>query len=269
MGGGRDPHGGPPRRRTGVRAYGLTAGEALWSRQPPGDGDHVVAHVSQDTADGVAVVLHHGDKAGHDETSDAWHVHLTGLDLRTGSAVWTRAQRADELGSVSADAREVVLGGGRVATARSRAGDTETTIRVLDAHTGDLQWERPLLEGWADASVLAAEPVVVSTVGPADPAPRRLHVMSASAERAVELPRPHKGPPPAHVPPYEAFGEHPVTVGDALAVANSSRPGRTARSTREAASACSPPPRASSAGRGPARTAARSSRWSAGVTSWS
>ncbi|MFD4529968.1 hypothetical protein ACFWP7_39915 [Streptomyces sp. NPDC058470] len=42
--------------------------------------------------------------------------------------------------------------------------------------------------------------------------------MSADAERAVELPRPHKGPPPARVPPYEAFGEHPVTVGDALAV---------------------------------------------------
>ncbi|MFD4529969.1 hypothetical protein ACFWP7_39920 [Streptomyces sp. NPDC058470] len=140
--------------RTGVRAYGLTTGEALWNRQPPDDGDQVVAHVSQDTADGVAVVLHHGDKAGHDETSDAWHVHLTGLDLRTGPAVWTRAVRR-RAGSVSADTREVALGGGRIATARSRAGDTETTIRVLDAHTGDLQWERPLLEGWRDASVLA------------------------------------------------------------------------------------------------------------------
>ncbi|MFD6307486.1 hypothetical protein ACFWFF_31260, partial [Streptomyces sp. NPDC060223] len=96
-----------------------------------------------------------------------------------------------------------------------------------------LQWERPLpLEGWGDAAVLAAEPVVVSTVGPGYPtpplaprrlfassAPRRLHVVSADAEQVIDLPQYSEVPPPFDVPPrYEAFGGHPVFVGDTLAV---------------------------------------------------
>ncbi|MEV0909303.1 outer membrane protein assembly factor BamB family protein [Streptomyces hokutonensis] len=272
-------------RPDGVRAYGLTTGEPLWSWQPPGDGDQVIAHASQDTTDGVVVVLHHDD--GHEDdgrrndgpeddrhtddehtddhhgdnrrtdhghgdgdnghtdgehednrrtndghgddrhtdnehedngrTNDSharvWHVRLTGLDLRTGTAVWTRDQRADELGSVGADAPEVALGGSRVAaaTARARDGGTETTVRVLDARTGALQWERPLPEGRRDAFVLTAGPVVVSTAGPEEPDPQdvrpRLHVVSEDVEQAVELP-----------PLYEAFGAHPVIVGDTLAV---------------------------------------------------
>ncbi|MFE2419672.1 PQQ-binding-like beta-propeller repeat protein [Streptomyces hokutonensis] len=206
-------------RPDGVRAYGLTTGEPLWSRQPPGDGDQVIAHASWDTADGVIVALHHdGDHGDDGRTNDAHgddgharvrHVRLTGLDLRTGTAVWTRDQRADELGSVGADAPEVALGGGRVAATSARSG--ETTVRVLDARTGALQWERPLPEGRRDAFVLTAGPVVVSTAVPEDPAPPRarlrLHVVSEDAEQAIELP-----------PFYEAFGTHPVIVGDTLAV---------------------------------------------------
>lgn len=230
-------------RPDGMRAYGLTTGEPLWSWQPPGDGGKVIAHASRDAADGVIVVLHHDDGHGDHEHGDdgrandghgddqhtngdhrddrhtnddharVWHVWLTGLDLRTGTAVWTRDQRADELGAVGADAPEVALGGGRVAaaTARARDGGTETTVRVLDARTGTLQWERPLPEGRRDAFVLTAGPVVVSTAGPGEPAPPdvrlRLHVVSEDVEQAVELP-----------PLYEAFGAHPVIVGDTLAV---------------------------------------------------
>jgi hypothetical protein len=85
----------------------------------------------------------------------------------------------------------VALGGGRIATAHTRVGDLETTIRVVDARTGALQWERPLPEGRRDASVLAADPVVVSIVsivGPEDPASRRLHLMTADTEQAIDLP---------------------------------------------------------------------------------
>ncbi|WP_262061227.1 PQQ-like beta-propeller repeat protein [Streptomyces sp. STR69] len=205
-------------RVDGVRAYGLTTGEPLWSWQPPGDGAQVIAHVSQDTADGVIVVLHHDAGHGDDRRTDdgharVWHVSLTGLDLRTGTAVWTRDQRADELGSVGADAPEVALGGGRIAavTARIRDGGTETTVRVLDARTGALQWERPVPEGRRDAFVLTAGPVVVSTAGPEDPASPhsrlRLHIVGEDAQQAIDLP-----------PLYEAFGAHPVIVGDTLAV---------------------------------------------------
>ncbi|XUL89015.1 PQQ-binding-like beta-propeller repeat protein [Streptomyces galilaeus] len=225
-------------RPDGVRAYALTTGEPLWSWQPPGDGDQVIAHTSQDAADGVIVVMHHdgghgddgrmNDSPGDDRHTNEDHredrhpndgharvrdVRLTGLDLRTGTAFWTRDQRADELGSVGADAPEVALGGGRVAaaTAPARDGGTETTVRVLDARTGALQWERPLPEGRRDAFVLTAGPVVVSTAVPEDAAPPharlRLHVVSENAEQAIELPQ-----------LYEAFGAHPVIVGDTLAV---------------------------------------------------
>jgi len=289
-------------RPDGVRAYGLTTGEPLWSWQPPGDGDQVIAHVSRDMVDGVIVVLHHGDwpeddgrrndgpeddghtddhhgdgrrnddrhgdgrrtddghgdgdgDNGHTDgepeddrrtdagpednvrTNDApeddghtddhhgdgrrtddgharvGHVRLTGLDLRTGTAVWTREQRADELGSVGTDAPEVALGGGSVAiaTARGRDEGPETTVRVLDARTGALHWERPLSEGRRDAFVLTAGPVVVSTAGPEDSASPhtrlRLHMVSEDSEQAIDLPQ-----------LYEAFGAHPVIVGDTLAV---------------------------------------------------
>lgn len=267
-------------RPDGVRAYGLTTGEPLWSWQPPGDGDQVIAHVSRDMVDGVIVVLHHGDwpeddghrndgpeddghtdhhhgdgrrtDDGHgdvrrtdhgDEDGDneytdgeqeddrrtddgpednvrtndrharVGHVRLTGLDLRTGTAVWTREQRADELGSVGADAPEVALGGGRIAavTAQARDGGPETTVRVLDARTGALQWERPLPEGRRDAFVLTAGPVVVATAGPEDSASPharlRLHAVGEDVRQAIDLPQ-----------LYEAFGAHPVIVGDTLAV---------------------------------------------------
>ncbi|WP_093627605.1 outer membrane protein assembly factor BamB family protein [Streptomyces sp. 3213.3] len=317
-------------RPDGVRAYGLTTGEPLWSWQPPGDGDQVIAHVSRDMVDGVIVVLHHGDwpeddvrrndgpeddghtddhhgdrrrtddghghghghgdnghtdreqeddrrrdagpednvrtndgpeddghtndhhgddprtddghghghgDNGHtdreqedDRRTDAGpednmrtndgharvgHVRLTGLDLRTGAAVCTREQRADELGAVGADTPEVALGGGRVAvaTARGRDEGPETTVRVLDARTGALHWERPLPEGRRDALVLTAGPVVVSTAGPEDSASPhtrlrlRLHMVGEDSEQAIELPQ-----------LYEAFGAHPVIVGDTLAV---------------------------------------------------
>ncbi|MFD3926440.1 PQQ-binding-like beta-propeller repeat protein [Streptomyces sp. NPDC058614] len=211
-----------------VEAYGLTTGEPLWTWQPS-DGE-VIAHISPDAPDGVGVVLHHSGRVG--ATEDAHHaggdsatdyVHLTGLDLRTGTAVWTRAQLADELGSVGGDAPEVALGDGRIATVRTRGGDTPPTIRVLDARTGTLRWERPLPEGWGDASVLTADPVVVSAVGQGEPAPRltprRLYVVSENAEQAIDLPRLRREPPPYEVAPlYEAFGAHPAVVGDTLAV---------------------------------------------------
>ena len=270
-------------RPDGVRAYGLTTGEPLWSWQPPGEGDEVIAYVSRDMVDGVIVVLHHGDwpeddgrrndgpeddrhtddhhgdgrrtdhgdgdnehtdddheddRRTNDDPGDnrrtddgpeddgrtkdrhtndgharVRHVRLTGLDLRTGTAVWTREQRADELGSVGADAPEVALGGGRIAavTAQARDGGTETTVRVLDARTGALQWERPLPEGRRDAFVLTAGPVVVATAGPEDSASPhaqlRLHAVGEDVRQAIDLPQ-----------LYEAFGAHPVIVGDTLAV---------------------------------------------------
>ncbi|WP_019070295.1 outer membrane protein assembly factor BamB family protein [Streptomyces hokutonensis] len=209
-------------RPDGVRAYGLTTGEPLWSWQPPGDGDQVIAHVSRDMVEGVVVVLHHDDgRADDGRTNDGHarvgHVRLTGLDLRTGTAVWTREQRADELGSIGEDppevAPEVALGGGRIAVATARARDEgpETTVRVLDARTGAPHWERPLPEGRRDAFVLTAGPVVVSTAGPEDsvstPTRLRLHMVREDSEQAIDLPQ-----------LYEAFGAHPVIVGDTLAV---------------------------------------------------
>ncbi|MFI6409706.1 PQQ-binding-like beta-propeller repeat protein [Streptomyces sp. NPDC050548] len=303
-------------RPDGIRAYGLTTGEPLWNWQPPGDGAQVIAHVSQDTVDGVVVVLHHdgGHEGGHedgregdgrrndgpegdrhrddegtddgdgddrrtnhghgdngptdgeheddrrtddsrgvdrranDDPEDDRHqnngpvddrrtndghtdnghendrhtndgharvlrVRLTGLDLRAGTVVWTREQRADELGSVGADAPDVALGGGRIAVVASRArdGGTETTVRVLDARTGALQWERPLPAGRRDAFVLTGGPVVVYTAGPEDSASPhaqlRLHVVGEDVRQAIDLP-----------PLHEAFGAQPVVVGDTLAV---------------------------------------------------
>ncbi|WP_327430443.1 outer membrane protein assembly factor BamB family protein [Streptomyces sp. NBC_01236] len=188
-----------------VQAYGLTTGEPLWTWRPP--GDEVIAHVSQDAPDGVGVVLHIPRHDGGD--SHAEHVRLTGLDLGTGKVVRSRRQRADGLGSVGGHAREVALGGGRIATVRTPApaADTEPTIRVLDARTGTLQWERPLPGNWSDVSVLAARPVVVSAAGREEGAPHRLHVVSEDAEQTIELATSHEG-----------FGPHTAVVGDTLAV---------------------------------------------------
>jgi len=186
-----------------VQAYGLATGEPLWTWRP--SGDEVIAHVSQDSPDGVGVVLHVPRRDGGD--SHTQDVRLTGLDLGTGKVVWSRGQRADALGSVGGHARVVTLGGGRIATVRTPAADTEPTIRVLDARTGTLQWERPLPGDRGDVSVLAARPVVVSAVGRDEGAPHRLHVVSEDAERTIELPR-----------WCEGFGPYTAVVGDTLAV---------------------------------------------------
>ncbi|MEU5343667.1 PQQ-binding-like beta-propeller repeat protein [Streptomyces sp. NPDC020766] len=183
-----------------VEAYGLTTGDPLWTWQPP-DGE-VLAHASSDTPDGVGVVLHHADRDGGAE-----HVRLTGLDVGSGRGLWSREQRADALGSVGGHAREVALGGGRVATARPRHGDTPPVLRTIDARTGALQWERPVPERWGDVSVVRAGPVVVSTVGPGEDAPRRLVVVGEETEREIELPRWAR-----------EFGGDVAMVGDMLAV---------------------------------------------------
>ncbi|MDQ1028259.1 hypothetical protein QF035_005841 [Streptomyces umbrinus] len=236
-----------------VEAYGLTTGDPLWTWQPP--DDEVLAHASADAPDGVGVVLHHADGDGGAE-----HVRLTGLDVGSGRVLWSREQRADVLGSVGGvggHAREVALGGGRVATVRPRHGDAPPVLRTFDAHTGALLWERPVPERWGNVSVVRAHPVVVSTVGPGEGAPRRLVVVGEEAEQEIELPRWAK-----------EFGDDVAMVGDLLAVECVGPPTPTARRPPEARSTRSPSPRAPSAGPGAARTVPPSPRWPTGVTSW-
>ncbi|MGW2286071.1 outer membrane protein assembly factor BamB family protein [Streptomyces phaeochromogenes] len=195
-----------------VEAYGLTTGDPLWTWQPP-DGE-VLAHASADAPDGVGVVLHHGHADGD---GGAEHVRLTGLDVGSGSVLWSREQRADALGSVAGHARGVALGGGLIITARPGPGhghgdgdgdgDGPQALRAIDARTGALQWERPVPERWGHVSVVRAHPVVVSTVGPGEDAPRRLVVVGGETEREIELPRWAR-----------EFGGDVAVVGDLLAV---------------------------------------------------
>ncbi|WP_326733060.1 PQQ-binding-like beta-propeller repeat protein [Streptomyces phaeochromogenes] len=191
-----------------VEAYGLTTGDPLWTWQPP-EGD-LLAHASADAPDGVGVVLHH-DHADGDENGGAEHIRLTGLDVGSGRVLWSREQRADALGSVDGHAREVALGGGLIVTARPGDGDRDRdgppALRTINARTGALQWERPVPERWGHVSVVRAHPVVVSTEGPGEGAPRRLVVVGGETEREIELPRWAR-----------EFGGDVAVVGDTLAV---------------------------------------------------
>ncbi|MGI3204477.1 hypothetical protein ACRJ4W_52665 [Streptomyces sp. GLT-R25] len=133
-------------------------------------------------------------------------------------------------------------------------------LRTIDAQTGALLWERPVPERWGHVSVVRAHPVVVSTAGADEGAPRRLVVVGGGeTEREIELPR-----------WAEEFGGDVAVVGETCwpSSASARRP-PTARRAPEARSTRSTSPRGSSAGPGAARTVPRSPRWPTGVTSWS
>lgn len=141
--------------------------------------------------------------------------------LTTGDPLWTwQPPEGEVLAHASADAPDgvgVVLhhaqadgdGGGLIVTARPGHGDGDgpPVLRTFDARTGALLWERSVPERWGHVSVVRAHPVVVSTEGPGEGAPRRLVVVGGETEREIELPRWAR-----------EFGGDVAVVGDMLAV---------------------------------------------------
>lgn len=188
-----------------VTAYAPATGEPRWTWQPP--GQDVIVGVSQDTQDGLGVVLHHGD---HDDGAPgATHVRLTALDLRSGAVAWSREQPKDRLGHLGDDhARGVAIGGGRTATVVGGKADAPPVVRCLDARTGAHQWERPLPDRWGDTfSVLATDPPVLSVRNRGEHSRPRLYVVREDGQWHVELPD-----------GYKDFGPAVAVVGDTLAV---------------------------------------------------
>ncbi|WP_371660710.1 PQQ-binding-like beta-propeller repeat protein [Streptomyces sp. NBC_00280] len=190
-----------------VTAYAPASGEPLWTWQPP--GQDVIVGVSQDTQDGLGIVLHHDDGA-----RGAGHVRLTALDLGSGGVAWSREQPKDQLGHVGADqTREVTLGGGRIATApiwiadsQGWKGNEPPVVRCLDARTGDVQWERSLPDKWGDwFSVLATDPPVLSVRNDGRRSRPRLYVVREDGQWHIELPY-----------GYKDFGPAVAVIGDTL-----------------------------------------------------
>ncbi|ELP62430.1 PQQ-binding-like beta-propeller repeat protein [Streptomyces turgidiscabies] len=185
-----------------VTAYAPATGEPLWSWQPP--GQDVIVRVTEDAEDGLGVVLHHDDGDAH-----AQHVRLTALDLGSGAVAWSREQPKDRLGYVGADhARDVAIGGGRIATVRGGKAGAPPFVRCLDARTGAVQWERSLPDHWGGSfSVLATDPPVLSVRNRGKRSRPRLYVVREDGEWYVELPA-----------GYKDFGPVVAVVGDTLAV---------------------------------------------------
>ncbi|MDQ0933437.1 outer membrane protein assembly factor BamB family protein [Streptomyces turgidiscabies] len=186
-----------------VSAYASATGEPRWTWQPP--GQDVIVRVAEDAQDGLGVVLHHDDGEHR-----AQHVRLTALDLGSGAVAWSREQPKDRLGHVGGGhAREVAIGGGRIATVTGGKADAPPVVRCLDARTGAQQWERPLPDDWGDSfSVLAADPPVLSVRNSGRRSRPRLYVVREDGEWYVELPD-----------GYKDFGPAVAVVGDTLAVA--------------------------------------------------
>ncbi|GAA3894774.1 hypothetical protein GCM10023084_54440 [Streptomyces lacrimifluminis] len=185
-----------------VAAYAPATGEPLWTWQPP--GQDVIVGVSQDTQEGLGIVLHHDDGE-----PGAPHVRLTALDLGSGAVAWSREQPKDRLGHLGTDhAREVAIGGGRVATLSSRPADAPPVVRCLDARTGAVQWERSLPDRWGDwYSLLATDPPVLSVRNDGRRTRPRLYVVREDGQWHVELPD-----------GYKDFGPAVATVDDTLVV---------------------------------------------------
>ncbi|WP_405769697.1 PQQ-binding-like beta-propeller repeat protein [Streptomyces sp. NBC_01538] len=185
-----------------VAAYAPTTGEPRWTWQPP--GQDVIVRVAEDAQDGLGVVLHHDDGEHR-----AQHVRVTALELGSGAVAWSREQPKDRLGHVGGEhAREVAIGGGRIATVARAKADAPPVVRCLDARTGAQQWERPLLDDWGDSfSVLAADPPVLSVRNSGRRSRPRLYVVREDGEWYVELPD-----------GYKDFGPAVAVVGDTLAV---------------------------------------------------
>ncbi|KOV60260.1 hypothetical protein ADL01_33495 [Streptomyces sp. NRRL WC-3618] len=185
-----------------VAAYAPATGEPRWTWQPP--GQDVIVRVAEDAQDGLGVVLHHDDGEHR-----AQHVRVTALDLGSGAVAWTREQPKDRLGHVAGEhAREVAIGGGRIATVARGKADAPPVVRCLDARTGAQQWERPLPDDRGDSfSVLAADPPVLSVRNSGRRSRPRLYVVREDGEWYVELPD-----------GYKDFGPAVAVVGDTLAV---------------------------------------------------
>ncbi len=185
-----------------VAAYAPATGEPRWTWQPP--GQDVIVRVAEDAQDGLGVVLHHDDGE-----HGAQHVRVTALDLGSGAVAWSREQPKDRLGHVGGEhAREVAIGGGRIATVARGKADAPPVVRCLDARTGAQQWERPLPDDRGDSfSVLAADPPVLSVRNSGRRSRPRLYVVREDGEWYVELPD-----------GYKDFGPAVAVVGDTLAV---------------------------------------------------
>ena len=185
-----------------VTAYAPATGEPRWTWQPP--GQDVIVRVAEDAQDGLGVVLHHDDGE-----HGAQHVRVTALALGSGAVAWSREQPKDRLGHVGRrHAREVAIGGGRIATVARGKADAPPVVRCLDARTGAQQWERPLPDDRGDSfSVLAADPPVLSVRNSGRRSRPRLYVVREDGEWYVELPD-----------GYKDFGPAVAVVGDTLAV---------------------------------------------------
>ena len=185
-----------------VTAYAPATGEPMWTWQPP--GQDVIVRVAEDTENGLGVVLHHDDGEHR-----ARHVRLTALDLGSGAEAWSREQAKDQLGHVGADhAREVAIGGGRIATVPTGNPGAPSIVRCLDARTGAHQWERPLPDHWGDAfSVLASDPPVLSVRDHGKRSRPRLYVVCEDGQWHVELPE-----------GYKDFGPAVAVAGDTLTI---------------------------------------------------
>jgi outer membrane protein assembly factor BamB len=134
-----------------VTAWDAASGKQVW--QKPGAGPDMLytTHAFSPLIDGGRVIFHVG---GNDKGA------LTAFDLNTGEARWTWT--GDGPGYASPIVAE--LGG-----TRQIITPTQTKIVGVDASTGALLWERPLIHQFTSNSItpiVSGQTVIVAGTGP-------------------------------------------------------------------------------------------------------
>jgi outer membrane protein assembly factor BamB len=134
-----------------VTAWDAASGKTVWQKPGPGATMEYTSHAFSPMVDNGRVIFHVGSK-----DSGA----LTAFDLATGAERWTWTGDAPAYGSpVIAD-----IGG-----TRQVITPTKTRIVGIDAATGALLWERPLVNQFnanAITPVVAGQTVIIAGNGP-------------------------------------------------------------------------------------------------------
>jgi outer membrane protein assembly factor BamB len=134
-----------------VTAWDAASGKTVWQKPGAGPEMQYTTHAFSPLVDGGRVIFHVG---GHDKGS------LTAFDLNTGDVRWSWA--GDGPGYASPIVAEF-------AGVRQIVTPTQTKIVGVDAETGALLWERPLIHQFVSNSitpVVNGQSVIVAGTGP-------------------------------------------------------------------------------------------------------
>ena len=134
-----------------VTAWDAATGKQVWQKPGPGPEMQYTTHAFSPLVDGDRVIFHVG---GHDKGS------LTAFDLATGDVRWSWA------GDGPGYASPIVA---QLDGVRQVITPTQTKIVGVDAATGALLWERPLVHQFVSNSItpiVSGQTVIVAGTGP-------------------------------------------------------------------------------------------------------